>query len=129
MTQRIANFSLCNLHVKSFSRMRFTFCRLGLPYVLIVADLLIPRELEADDVDCGQRAAAVGGRQAAFTAATTAEAVHAVEGHGTHHHAVTLLKKVVTHSTIDFIYFYLHMFCYLNSAVQLQYKPNFLLNP
>lgn len=82
------------MHVK---RLRYTFGRLGLPYVLVVPDLLIPRELEADDVDGGQRVAAVGGRQVAFTAAATAEAVHAVESHTTHHRAVTLLRNVVTH--------------------------------
>lgn len=61
-----------------------------------MSDLLIPRELEADDVNCGQRAAEVGGRQVAFTAAA-AEAVHAVESHDNLHHAVTLLGKVATH--------------------------------
>lgn len=65
--------------------MRFAFGCLGLPDVLVVPDLLIPRQLEAPDVHCGQRAAAVGGRQVPFAAA---HAVHAEERGDTHSHTV-----------------------------------------
>lgn len=109
------------MHVKKLG-LRFTFSRFGFPYVLIVSDLLIPRVLEADDVDCGQRAAAVGGRQVAFNAAAAAaaKAVHAVESHNVHHQTVTLLRKA------HIIFFFSLIFRYLNSAVLL-YKQKILV--
>lgn len=87
--------------------MRFTFGRLGLPYVLVVPDLLIPRELEAPDVHRGQRAAAVGGRQVALAAAQT---VHAEERGDTHSHRVMSshqdrMRRVRVLADIDTEYF------------------------